>query len=354
MKLGNLLLLLFSIFVFSCDKDEDSDIVLPEDSWTYLGLGSSSINEIIIVEDEIYAATQQGMYKKSVSAQDTTWMEAGLANQVITDFVIFSPDNILASVELNADNPINTFYRTEDGGQNWASVQSNFGGSQSSQTCNALDVHPQQNNILYARGAANVAKSTNQGQTWESVYGDWQGIGYQADLIKVDENQPDTIWAGGETSIFSPYLVKSLDAGSTWQSMDIPYDGDNAVYSIVIQPDNSDHVLLGMEGRIIASEDGGSSWQIIFSPEAYSYIFDMQVSAFNQDRVYAIGTDGGTDLGDIIVYTSDDFGNNWKTERHAGLADQVYAAQDVALYTANNQEYLYIGTNRGVFIYRSS
>lgn len=184
------------------------------------------------------------------------------------------------------------------------------------------------------------------------MYGEWQGIGYQSDLIQIDPNNTNIVWAGGETSIFSPYLVKSSDAGQTWQGANIPYDGNNAVYAMAIDPVNSDHVLVGMEGRMIVTEDGGNDWEILFSPENPSYFNDMQVSILNQRTVYAAGTDGGNALGDIIVYSSADFGNTWETAEHEGVEGKAYAAQDLALYAQQGQELVYVGTNHGVFIYQ--
>lgn len=350
MKFQVIILFLSLTFISSCEKD--NNVPLPDQTWSYAGLGQNTVNEIKIVNDQILVATRNGMFKKSINVDDTSWIQAGLAGQVITDFVAFDADEILAAVEIGPENPDHTFYKTEDGGETWSPMQSNFGGEQGSQTCYAMDMHPDQPHVLYARGIYNVAKSADRGQTWESVLGEWEQIGYQADLIHIDANNTDIVWAGGETSIFSPYLAKSSDAGQTWQGMNIPSQGDNAVYSIAIDPNNSDHVLIGMEGQIIMTEDGGSSWSVLFSPENYSYINDMQVSTLNQSLVYAAGTDGGNALGDIIVYSSADFGNNWESAESEGMEGKDYAAQDLALYTQQEQELVYVGTNHGVFIYQ--
>ncbi len=339
----------FLVLACSCDED-DGQSPLPAQTWSYAGLGQDTILEVEIIEEQLWAATRNGMYKKSVNASDTSWIHAGLAGQTITDFIAFSVQEILAAIALGPANPNQPFYKTEDGGTTWEPMQSNFGGPDV-QTCYALAMHPEQPDILYARGNYNVAKSTDRGQTWVSVFGDWDSFGYQADLIYIDPNHTDVVWAGGESGIFSPYLYKSMDAGQTWTPMNIPYQGDNAVYSIVTDPADSNRVLVGMEGQIIATEDG-MNWDILFSPENYSYIKDIQLSTVNQNKLYAVGTDGGNNIGDIIVYVSDDFGNSWEANRHEGPKGKVYAAEDLALYQYQGQELIYVGTNQGVFIYK--
>lgn len=348
-KYTAILLILAIAISSSCDDDEEA--TLP--TWIELGLGEQRINEIKINSQNIYAATPNGMYRKIINPQDTVWTPAGLSGNEVTDFIILAQETLLASVALGPDNPTNTLYRSEDGGGSWQPLNSNFGGEENSITCQALASSPQQLNVLYGRGQYNVAKSTDGGQTWVSTLANWDNIGYQADLMYVDPNDPEIVWAGGETSIFSPYLFKSTDAGLNWMPMQIPANGDNAVYSLVTHPTDNQRVLVGMEGQIIRSEDGGSSWEVIYTPDNYSYFHDMQVSPASDSRVYATGTDGGTDLGEILLYVSNDFGQQWETISFEGKEDREYAALNLEVVLLDGQEVIFIGTNQGVFRYSS-
>ncbi|MDF9800194.1 photosystem II stability/assembly factor-like uncharacterized protein [Catalinimonas alkaloidigena] len=339
----------------ACDENDpmgDGNEQIPSQTWTYTGLGDYYVNEVEVSGDWVYAATQEGMFKKMLGSEDTVWSDAGLSGMEVTDFAILTNEHLLASVALSAENPSATLYETNNAGNSWTALQSDFGGQQGAITCQALDVNPVNADIVFGRGAYNVAKSTDGGQSWTSVFADWDNAGYQADLIRVSDENPDVIWAGGETSIFSPYMVKSTDGGQNWLPIRVPADGDNAVYSMVIKSENSDQLLVGMEGRIIYSADAGENWEIVLSPDNYSYFHDMQNSREDGDKVYAAGTDGGTDLGDIIIYTTTDFGQSWNTVQYGGQQEKQYAALDLGLFSGTTEEAMYVATNHGVFIYK--
>jgi len=346
--LSNVLLLLL---LGACEEEESADPIIPDQPWSYTGLGGLSVQKVEVSGDWVYAATQNGMFRQSVDNSDTTWMSAGLEGLNITDFAIPTKDRLVASAVLDQDNPSNTLYVSNDGGDNWLPLTDDFGGNLGAVTCQALDYNPDNSSVLYGRGNYNVAKSTDGGETWSSVFGMWDAIGYQADLIQVYDSNPDIVWAGGETSIFSPYMVKSTDGGQNWQSVEVPAQGDNAVYSMVFDPDDPERVLAGMEGQLIYSEDGGQNWEIVLQPENYSYFLDLKVSLQNRNTVYAAGTDGGTGQGNIIIYISDDFGQNWRDVAFSGQEGKDYAARDLGLFMQSGQETIYVATNDGVFLF---
>lgn len=352
MKYLQTLSLLSLLFLMLSCEEEDNEEQLPLQEWTYTGLGNRYVVEVEVKSDWVYAATQQGMYKQRVASDDTLWTNAGLSGMEITDFVLLEAEHILASVSLDNNNPSNTLYMSHDGGANWTAMDTNFGGQEGAVTCQALDYDPNNPQVIFGRGNYNVAKSTDGGQNWTSVFADWGNIGYQADLIKVYDEDPDVVWAGGETSIFSPYMIKSTDGGQNWQPVQVPSQGDNAVYSMVIHPNDPQQLLAGMEGQVIASQNGGSIWEIVLTPDNYSYFLDLQMSLEEEERVYAAGTDGGNDLGNIIIYTSNNFGEGWSNVRHQGQEGKQYAAHDLGLYSIGGQEAMYVATNHGVFIYK--
>lgn len=351
MNYRQLLSLFGVLFLLISCEEEDGGIGLPAQAWTYTGLGNYDVTEVEVRGEWVYAATQQGMYRKNVGNYDTLWTNAGLSGEEITDFIILGDEQLLASVRLDSNNPSTTLYMSWDGGANWTAMDTNFGGENGAVTCRALDYNVENPQVLYGRGNYNVAKSTDGGQTWSSVFADWDNTGYQADLIKVYDENPDIVWAGGETSIFSPYMVKSTDGGQNWQPVQVPSQGDNAVYTMVIDKNDPQHILAGMEGQVIASQNGGNQWEVVLTPDNYSYFLDMQISSENDDMVYAAGTDGGNALGDIIIYTSDDFGQSWNSVRHSGQEGKRYAARDLGLYSSSEGEAMYVATNQGVFIY---
>jgi photosystem II stability/assembly factor-like uncharacterized protein len=342
------LLILFTTILASCNDDDEA----PLPTWMNQGLGNHSITQLKDNSESLFAATRSGMYRKPIYVQDTSsWVLVGLSGMEVTDFVLIGAETLIASVALDANNPVNTLYKSVDEGNTWQPLESDFGGNAGNLTCQTLALSSQQPDVLYGRGQYNVAKSTDMGESWTSVLANWDNIGYQADLMYVDPNDAQIVWAGGETSIFSPYLFKSIDSGENWIPMDVPADGDNAVYSLVTHPTDNQRVLVGMEGQVVYTEDGGDIWRLQFAPENYSYFNDLALSTSAGDRVYAAGTDGGNDLGDILLYVSDDFGETWEVRRHEGEANREYAAQKLLVTTVEQQETIYVGTNQGVFRY---
>lgn len=57
----------------------------------------------------------------------------------------------------------------------------------------------------------------NGGQEWTSTFKDWNAAGYQAPLLYVSPHDPSVVFAGGETSIFQPYPLRSSDFGEEWE-----------------------------------------------------------------------------------------------------------------------------------------
>jgi hypothetical protein len=81
------------------------------------------------------------------------------------------------------------------------------------------------------------------------------------------------LWAGGENGIFAPWIARSTDQGDTWQLSYPDMAGDNACNSIAVHPADPDVAYAGMEGAVIRTEDGGMHWQptgLVDTP-AYTY-----------------------------------------------------------------------------------
>lgn len=273
--------------------------------WTYLGLGDKIGTKIELFDNELYVGTDDGIYKKDTANGDTVWTFLGLAGKEITDFIIFNVDTILASTytsNMGADTI--SIFITYDAGANWNDFQNGFGGSSGFYGCSALEVNPLTPDTVFARAGICIAKSLNKGNTWQEVYMNWNMSGFQDFLFSINASYPSTIWAGGETGFFGPYLLKSIDYGNSWQGMNININvgGDNACYSLITHPNNFNEILVGMEGRIINSSDGGINWNQIFTSPTYDYIMDMKNSPNNNDLVYATGSKNGVGGGTLFFY----------------------------------------------------
>lgn len=339
-------LILFSIFTISCQKD-DPEPPQPVEKWQSLGLANTHVAKIRFSENYIYVATFNGVFRSNINnISANEWQNIGLESKQVQDLIIFNDQEILAAIQLGPEEDI-SLYRTTDGGNNWVPHQQGFGG-EAPATVQALEHDPANPDVLWARGEYVVARSTDRGQSWENVFGEWDLAGYQAPLIKVNPNFPDFIWAGGENAIFQPYLLKSTDRGATWNSVEIPYEGDNAVYDLVSHRDNPEHVLIGMEGQILSSLYGGENWETSISIEDGTYIISMVNHPIQSETIYASGSQGGTSGGNLFYYQSNDFGQTWELHENTE-GSGIFFVNDLAVQANGDDLVLYFATDRGVY-----
>jgi len=104
-----------------------------------------------------------------------------------------------------------------------------------------------------------VYRSDDHGKTWrlthekrieDTVF----TFGYYFGLIEVDPNDPDTVFVGGVP------MLKSVDGGKTWAAAMKP-NVHVDFHAIWINPTNSKHVVVGNDGGLNISWDGGENWQ---------------------------------------------------------------------------------------------
>lgn len=118
-----------------------------------------------------------------------------------------------------------------------------------------------------------IFKTTDYGATWTKV-NDWNNRPSYYSQIRVDPNDADVIWGfaspmaysddGGHTVISGPEVQGSthIDYHSAW-----------------IDPDNSDHVIVGGDGGINVTWDRGKNWEVVKQfglAQAYAISADMR------------------------------------------------------------------------------
>ncbi|MFW5760967.1 MAG: T9SS type A sorting domain-containing protein [Cyclobacteriaceae bacterium] len=324
--------------------------------WEKAGLSAKIIMSIYELNDTLYATTHDGIYKKGIYTEDTNWVSIGMKGEVILDLVLFSHSEMMLAKQLNAYPDTISIYRTTDGGAHWNEFQNGFGGPGGGYygltACAQLEIDSRYPDTIYARGGYVVAKSTDRGNSWELKYPEeWDALGYQSTIMKIDTNKPSHIWAGGELPLFQAFLLKSTDYGNTWEQFDdeMNPEQNNASNCLFINPDDSDDLFLGMEGRIMRSRDGAHTWDSVLTPPSYTYILDIALSKTNPGILYATGSDNGTLHGDLMFYASYDFGTSWDTV-YSGIGNDFYA-NDLLIREDSGRDKLFFGTNKGVYTY---
>ena len=120
-------------------------------------------------------------------------------------------------------------------------------------------------------------KSTDHGATWEKV-NDWRGRPSYYSQIRVDPNDPDVIWALDSDMGFS-------DDGGITMTDGEPVQGSTHIdyHAGWIDPNNSDHVIVGGDGGINVTWDRGENWEVVKQiglAQIYRFSADMRKPYF--------------------------------------------------------------------------
>ena len=220
----------------------------------------------------------------------------------------------------NAWNPAGPFNYTNKG--SWSTGQGRV-------NCSVTD--PNNENIIYV-GAANggVWKSNDGGVTWSAKTDFIDSIGISG--LAIDPNNSNVIYAmtgdaDGKSVAFNG-LYKSTNAGATWTKMGLT--GITYGRNILVDPTNSNRVIVATNSGVFLSTDGGSSFTKTLD-QGITYQILYKVS--NSNIVYASTSN---DV-DSFIYKSTDGGENWTLKRTlTGVKKTLMAI------TAADSNYLYL------------
>jgi hypothetical protein len=174
-----------------------------------------------------------------------------------------------------------------------------------------LGIDPSDNNVLYIATHGDFYKSVDGGPP---VKVDQQRADYMAFNAPQTEGVP--LYASGHPSTGGNMgLVKSTDGGQTWQSVSKVLDPPVDFHAMAVSRSNA-NVIMGFDsgGRgLFKTMDAGNTWQSLNYPE---YITALATAPDNSEVVFA-GTDNG-------IFRSSDGGNTWThLNQYRGI--QVFA-----------------------------
>jgi photosystem II stability/assembly factor-like uncharacterized protein len=248
------------------------------ESWQNMGLKDSRQIGGIVVDprnsDVVFVAAEgsawgpggdRGLYKTSDGGK--TWKktleisEHTGVNNVIMDPV--DPDVLYATSEQRrrhvftkiGGGPESAVYKSTDNGETWRKIMKGLPGVHLGGM--GIDISPADHNVLYliveaAEDKGGFYRSDNRGESWKRMSDHYSSGQYYNEIIcdPVDVNK-----------VYSMETVSKLtrDGGKTWENLGLSdrHVDDHALW---IDPDDTNHLIIGGDGGIYETYDEGKNW----------------------------------------------------------------------------------------------
>jgi photosystem II stability/assembly factor-like uncharacterized protein len=289
-----LVAVVFTAFLFSgCGKFDRSRIKMPEIKM----VTPENLHSISCVDpDHIWASGNYGTILFS-SDSGRTWQqqESGI-DEYLLGSIVFTDINNGWAAGING-----TIIHTADGGKNWIKQDTNT-------TSNLLDLFFVDPDYGWAVGElGTVIHTADGGKTWVSQMEEQDAI--LNDVFFADRK---TGWIVGEFGI----IMHTNDSGLTWETQyckDIEPEVSEtewerpmpALYGLYFI-DRSEGWIVGMDGVILKTADGGNNWKKVNS-DTDKPLYSIVV---NGSKGFVVGCKG-------VFLDSEDAGQTWKLKKEA-------------------------------------
>lgn len=288
------------------------------ESWTRAGVGQGMHSDAIVralLPDRrragvVYAGTDMGLYESEAGGTRWRLRDTPMKGSVVWSMAIdpIDPDVMFAGTGTPSKPGI---YRTTDAGKGWEQL--------------AVDIAPECPNVGIPRptGIAidptdhrhvwvglevdGIRRSVDGGDTWARVNGQIENQDVHGVLVAA--GPPRTVFV-----VVNDDVWRSTDDGKSWHAARarevFPWHYPRG---IALRPDDPKTVFVtlgdttpGRTGTVMRSRDAGATWQSLGLPvQPNSAIWTVSVPAAAPDTVLAASRHG-------YVYRSDDGGETWR------------------------------------------
>ncbi|MGQ9617758.1 MAG: VPS10 domain-containing protein [Candidatus Aminicenantia bacterium] len=298
-------------------------------TWKHMGLRDTHHIARIVVHpnnpDIVYVAAvgrlwgpnkERGLFKTEDGGK--TWKSILFINEDtgVTDVAIdYESPNIIYAASYQrrrtaygfvGGGPHSAIYKSIDGGETWKKLTNGLPTGDTGRI--GLDVYRKDSRIIYAiieNKDGGVFRSEDRGETWKKMSSTNPRPMYFSQ-IRIDPNNDLRIWVLGVQMYYSE------DGGKTFRT-DLVEKIHVDFHAMWINPENSDHIVLGSDGGIHISYDRGKTWDFINTiplGQFYEVGYDMRKPYY----VYGGLQDNGTWAGPsatryAIGITNDDWYN---------------------------------------------
>jgi photosystem II stability/assembly factor-like uncharacterized protein len=279
--------------------------------------------------NEVLIASLNGVVAISRSGSGAAWAESRrmLEGKHIASIAIDeATGDIFAGVHAGG------LWASEDGGQSWERRDNGI-ASDNIYGLNCVQVGGELR--LYAgTEPAHLYVSTDRGRSWTELPSllnvpskeQWTfpGPPHEAHVknIEFDPRDPNTIYAGVEVG----GAFKSTDAGRTWTELSGFYEDVHRLFTV---PSTPDHVYMATGAGLYHSLDAGTSWQSMELPnKRISYPDALVVMPTRPDLMFTAGSISSPNIwrtskdADSRIARSRDAGRSWDY-LEGGLPDHI-------------------------------
>lgn len=248
-------------------------------NWTHVGLRETAhISRIQIHpldQNVVYVAAvgnlwaaneERGVFKTTDGG--TTWEKVLYIDEDtgVIDLVMdpHDPNTLFAATYqrrrtaggFNGGGPGSGIHRTFDGGATWERLEEGLPDRHMGRI--GLDIYRQNSDMIFASvearaGGTGFYASRDRGDTWEKLSNTNVRPMYFSH-VRVDPNNADRIYMGGVQ------LMVSDDGGRTFRNDAREVHSDH--HAIWINPEDSNHLVMGSDGGVSASFDGAETWRM--------------------------------------------------------------------------------------------
>ncbi len=274
-------------------SDTVASLAVAADGLIVAGNTSSQDFPTVNAIQPVFPGPPHGFLKSTNSGVSFSAAETGLPQ--ISGGVILPDPSSPGTLLLDTPYPSNPgVFRSSDDGATWVSVQPYTTGAGS--TARSLS-NP---SVLYSLSYSSLIKSTDGGQTWNTVLSNLSGPGKpQANMIGISPTDPNTVLLINYNS-----ESRSTDGGRTYSyPIGLPFFLYNGGFDqIVASPDGSMYVASVIFG-LYKSTDVGLTWNRLGGGVNLGYVDGFSLSPSDSSILYA--ADGHN------VYRSADAGAAW-------------------------------------------
>lgn len=208
--------------------------------------------------------------------------------------------------------------------------------------------------VYAATFGGGVYKSEDAGTTWQPISKGLDNLIIQS--IAIDPKRPNILYAG----TYGDKVYKSTDSGTTWFQSSSGIQNHAIVYTIAVDPVDSNRVYIGTRdgtlgsppwrGIVYRTSDGGANWSVSLSnvggSDQQDWAYSILVNPKSNNMIFAATHEHGP-------YRSTDYGANWQ-QTNTGFGTDLSSRSLVINPAGTSSDALYIGLWHQIGVYKST